>query len=188
MANFRGYQARNPGTGAAEDPRNANLLRWFESVDTDGNKNINAEELQRALKAGNLNFTLGTVTQMIRMYDRDQSGSVTFDEFIDLHKFLYTVQESFLQHDRHQNRNLTYEDAYQAVKFAGFALEARAFESACLVFDAEKKGYFQLDVFIAMCAFFQCAANLFLGFDKDQLGLVTVNFSQFVYCAANLRP
>ena len=47
------------------------LWSWFMAVDADRSGQVNAQELQRALAMGGLNFSLALCAQMIRMHDRD---------------------------------------------------------------------------------------------------------------------
>ena len=72
------------------------LWQWFMTVDTDRSGQINSHELQRALAMGNLNFSLALCQQMIRMHDRDGSGTISFDEFQSLHQFLTNTQVGLL--------------------------------------------------------------------------------------------
>ncbi|THU67091.1 hypothetical protein C4D60_Mb05t21000 [Musa balbisiana] len=75
---------------------NATVLReWFERVDSNRSGNITALQLQGALSVGNLDFSLSIVQQMIRMYDFDGNGTMNFEEFVALNKFLLKVQNLF---------------------------------------------------------------------------------------------
>ncbi|XP_062024382.1 uncharacterized protein LOC133740437 isoform X2 [Rosa rugosa] len=68
---------------------NATLLReWFARVDSEKTGSITAPQLKNALAVGNLEFPLSIVQQMIRMYDFDRNGTMSFEEFVALNKFL----------------------------------------------------------------------------------------------------
>jgi programmed cell death protein 6 len=56
-------------------------VQWFDTVDADRSNAIDVKELQRALQMGNLNFSLQAVAMMIRLHDRDRSGTIDFNEF-----------------------------------------------------------------------------------------------------------
>jgi hypothetical protein len=58
----------------------------------DRNGRLTSIELQSALQLGGLNFSLATVAHIIRIHDRQNSGSITFEEFTKLHEFLTNVQ------------------------------------------------------------------------------------------------
>ncbi|KAK9051887.1 hypothetical protein SSX86_028515 [Deinandra increscens subsp. villosa] len=70
------------------------LKDWFDRVDSDQKGGITSIQLQRALAVGNLQFPLTIVQQMIRMYDFDRNGTMSFEEFVALNKFLLKVARS----------------------------------------------------------------------------------------------
>ncbi|BBN11599.1 hypothetical protein MPTK1_5g13250 [Marchantia polymorpha subsp. ruderalis] len=166
---------------------NNELLRmWFDSVDVDRSGSINCEELQRALAVGNLHFPSSVVNQMIKLYDTDLNGTMSFNEFISLHQFLTVVQDSFQANLRNREQ-LSLNEVYNALTQAGFSLDQPAFYCACQSFDKERRGHFRLDNYMSLCIFLKSARNLFTSFDTSRAGAVTLDFNQFVYCAANMR-
>ncbi|XP_062209763.1 uncharacterized protein LOC133911515 isoform X1 [Phragmites australis] len=179
---------------------NAVVLReWFDRVDAGRTGNITAPQLQSALAVGNLEFPLSVVQQMIRMHDFDRNGTMSFEEFLALNKFLQKVQSVFSTLERgHGFLNL--EEVYEALIKLGFSLDSPAFYTVCehhylfntmlgrsQSFDKSKKGMVRLDEFISLCIFVQSARNLFNSFDTNKQGRVTLDFNQFVYCSANCR-
>ncbi|XP_043698199.1 penta-EF hand domain-containing protein 2-like isoform X2 [Telopea speciosissima] len=145
----------------------ANLREWFQRVDSNNKGSITAPELKSALAVGNLEFPLSVVEQMIRMYDFDRNGTMSFQEFVALNKFLLKVQQAFSDLERGR----------------GFLVPDDVYDS----FDQKKNGRFQLDDVISLCIFLQSARNLFNSFDTAKQGRVTLDFNQLVYCAANCR-
>ncbi|XP_061355737.1 uncharacterized protein LOC133300230 isoform X2 [Gastrolobium bilobum] len=156
------------------------LREWFDRVDSDKSGGITALQLKTALAVGNLEFPLTVVQQMIR------NGSMSFEEFIALNKFLLKVQHAFSDLERGRGF-LVPDDVYEALIKIGFMLDSPAFYSVCESFDQNKNGRFQLDDFIALCVFLQSARNLFNSFDTSKQGRVTLDLNQFVYCTANCR-
>ncbi|KAK6946532.1 EF-hand domain [Dillenia turbinata] len=166
---------------------NARVLRdWFDRVDSDKTGSITAPQLKSALAVGNLEFPLTVVQQMIRMYDFDRNGTMSFEEFVALNKFLLKVQQTFSDLERGRGF-LVHDDVYQALVKLGFSLDSPAFYTACESFDQKKNGRFRLDDFISLCIFLQSARNLFNSFDTAKQGRVTLDLNQFVYCTANCR-
>jgi hypothetical protein len=96
------------------------------------------------------------------------------------------VQTSFSNVSRDQGF-LALNEVYQALQQAGFTLDEPSFYTACQSFDPNRLGKFKLDDYISMCIFLQSAKNLFGAFDTSRIGHITLDFNQFVYCAANLR-
>ncbi|XP_028768079.1 sorcin [Neltuma alba] len=162
------------------------LREWFDRVDSDRSGNITALQLKRALSVGNLEFPLSVVQQMIRMYDFDRNGTMNFEEFVALNKFLLKVQHAFSDLERGRGF-LVPEDVHEALVKVGFMLDSPAFYTVCESFDQSKNGRFRLDDFISLCIFVQSARNLFNSFDAAKQGRVTLDFNQFVYCTGNCR-
>ncbi|CAD5171534.1 unnamed protein product, partial [Musa acuminata subsp. malaccensis] len=162
---------------------NAAVLReWFERVDSNRSGNITALQLQGALSVGNLDFSLSIVQQMIRMYDFDGNGTMNFEEFVALNKFLLKVQNLFTVLERGRGY-LNPDDVYEGLVRLGFSLDSPSFLTVCESFDKNKKGMVRLDEFISLCIFVQSARNLFNSFDTTKQGRVTLDFNQFVYCS-----
>eukprot|EP00268_Persea_americana_P005417 TRINITY_DN11811_c0_g2_i2.p1 TRINITY_DN11811_c0_g2~~TRINITY_DN11811_c0_g2_i2.p1 ORF type:complete len:189 (+),score=31.06 TRINITY_DN11811_c0_g2_i2:59-568(+) len=162
------------------------LREWFDRVDSDHTGNISAPQLKRAFAAGNLEFSISVVQQMIRMYDFDRNGTMNFEEFVALNKFLLKIQHTFSALERGRGF-LIPEDVYEGLVKVGFSLDSPAFYTACESFDQNKKGRFRLDDFISLGIFLQSARNLFNSFDTAKQGRVSLDFNQFIYCTANCR-
>ncbi|KAJ6986187.1 sorcin-like [Populus alba x Populus x berolinensis] len=166
---------------------NTSMLReWFERVDSEKTGNITATQLKCALAVGNLEFPLSVVQQMIRMYDFDRNGTMSFDEFVGLNKFLLKVQQAFSDLERGLGY-LVPDDVYKGLVKIGFSLDSPSFYTVCESFDQKKNGKIHLDDFICLCIFVQSARNLFNSFDTTKQGRVTLDFNQLVYCTANCR-
>ncbi|KAG7010818.1 hypothetical protein SDJN02_27614 [Cucurbita argyrosperma subsp. argyrosperma] len=138
---------------------------------------------QNALAVGNLNFPLSIVQQMIRMYDFDRNGTMSFEGKVCSSQQL---QQAFSDLERGRGY-LVPEDVYEALVKIGFTLDSPAFYTVCESFDQKKNGRFRLDDFISLCIFVQSARNLFNSFDTAKQGRVTLDLNQFVYCTANCR-
>ncbi|KAL2924917.1 Sorcin [Bienertia sinuspersici] len=132
------------------------LKEWFDRVDSARTGNITAPQLKSALAVGNLDLPLSVVQQMIRMYDFDKNGTMSFEEFVALNQFLLKIQQAFS--DLERNRGfLLHDEVYEALVKLGFLLDSPAFYTACESFDQKKNGMFQLDAFISLCIFVQSA-------------------------------
>ncbi|CAL5328808.1 hypothetical protein CsSME_00009037 [Camellia sinensis var. sinensis] len=162
------------------------LREWFDRVDSDKTGSITAAQLKSALAVGNLEFPISVVQQMIRMYDFDRNGTMSFEEFIALNKFLLKVQHAFSDSERDRGY-LVPDDVYEALVKIGFSLDSPAFYTVCESFDQKKNGRFRLDDFIALCIFVQSARNMFNSFDTSKQGRVSLDLNQFIYCTANCR-
>ncbi|KAL6211114.1 hypothetical protein ACLB2K_016342 [Fragaria x ananassa] len=149
---------------------NATILReWFARVDSEKTGSISAPQLKSALAVGNLEFPLSVVQQMIRMYDFDRNGTMSFEV-------------SSGQVNLRGRGYLVPDDVYEALGKIGFLLDSPAFYTVCESFDQKKNEMFRLADFISLCIFVQSARNLFNSFDTAKQGRVTLDLNQFVYC------
>ncbi|XP_052876595.1 uncharacterized protein LOC108489058 isoform X2 [Gossypium arboreum] len=139
------------------------LREWFDRVDSGKTGSITATQLKSAFAIGNLNFPLSVVQQMIRMYDFDRNGTMSFEGPASLLRLR------------------------EAISKIGFVLDSPAFYTACESFDQKKNGRLHLDDFISLCIFLQSARNMFNAFDTGKQGRVTLDLNQFVYCTASCR-
>ncbi|XP_031123802.1 sorcin-like [Ipomoea triloba] len=162
------------------------LKEWFDRVDSDKTGSITAIQLKSVFAIGNLEFPISVVEQMIRMYDFDRNGTMSFDEFAELNKFLQKIQNVFSELERGRGF-LMPDDVYEALTRIGFSLDSPAFYTVCESFDKAKNGKFKLDDFISLCIFVQSARNLFNSFDTSKQGRISLDFNQFCYCTANCR-
>ncbi|KAM7260370.1 hypothetical protein ACFE04_016111 [Oxalis oulophora] len=130
--------------------------------------------------------TLQTIMKEMReMYDFDKNGTMSFEEFVALNKFLTKVQQAFS--DLERDRGYLLPDAvFEGLQKIGFSLDSPAFYTVCESFDKQKNGVFRLDDFISLCIFVQSSRNLFNSFDTAKQGRVTLDFNQFVYCSKSI--
>ncbi|GAB4818296.1 hypothetical protein N2152v2_005342 [Parachlorella kessleri] len=124
---------------------------------------------------------------MIRMHDRDGSGSISFEEFQQLHQFITSTQNAYYQYDRDRSGTLSTDEVFQGLSYAGYRFDQPAFQALIKAFDPDRNGKFGLDEFIAMSVFLTSAGNVFRAFDAAKAGRVTLDFNQFLYAAANCR-
>uniref|UniRef100_A0A164V4D3 EF-hand domain-containing protein n=1 Tax=Daucus carota subsp. sativus TaxID=79200 RepID=A0A164V4D3_DAUCS len=143
--------------------RESNLKVWFDRVDSEKTGSITAAQLKAALSVGNLDFSISVVQQMIRMYDFDRNGTMSFQEFVELNRFLLKVQQAFSDAERAR----------------GYIVPDDVYES----FDQKKNGRFRLDDFISLCIFVHSSRNMFNSFDTSKQGRVTLDLNQFIYCS-----
>mmetsp|Transcript_15340 Transcript_15340/g.32977 ORF Transcript_15340/g.32977 Transcript_15340/m.32977 type:complete len:170 (+) Transcript_15340:1754-2263(+) len=163
------------------------LRQWFRMVDTDNSGEVDASELQIALRQARMNFSLHSCAMLIRMYDASRSGTVNFNEFVGLHRFILSVQQSFARFDADRNGVLDFNEVHQALQFNGFLLDGPAYQAAFSAFDPEKRGSLKMDDYIQLAAFLSAAKSMFEAFDPHRTGTVHLNLSQFVYGTSHLR-
>jgi calmodulin len=71
--------------GEDMDPREVRrLVRLFSRFDADGSGFIDTRELGRALRADGLAVTDAQAANIVRVYDADGNGSISFREFVEI--------------------------------------------------------------------------------------------------------
>ncbi|XP_062216874.1 uncharacterized protein LOC133916981 [Phragmites australis] len=106
---------------------------WFDRVDAGRTENVTAPQLQSALAVGNLDFPLSVVQQMIRMDDFDWNGTMSFEEFLALNKFLQKVQSVFSTLQRGRGF-LSLEEVYECEPFMETKRKKRMLTVKCELF------------------------------------------------------
>eukprot|EP01104_Vermistella_antarctica_P018827 TRINITY_DN7131_c0_g1_i1.p2 TRINITY_DN7131_c0_g1~~TRINITY_DN7131_c0_g1_i1.p2 ORF type:complete len:140 (-),score=31.24 TRINITY_DN7131_c0_g1_i1:393-812(-) len=81
------------------------LQAWFGSVDRDGSGHITAHEMTGA-QYGGAPLRYETAVKLIKVFDRDYSGTIDFYEYASLHKFICAMSHAFIQNDRDRNGTL----------------------------------------------------------------------------------
>eukprot|EP01025_Chloroclados_australasicus_P006662 TRINITY_DN1212_c0_g1_i1.p1 TRINITY_DN1212_c0_g1~~TRINITY_DN1212_c0_g1_i1.p1 ORF type:complete len:170 (-),score=15.68 TRINITY_DN1212_c0_g1_i1:279-788(-) len=163
------------------------LQQRFQIVDADGSGQIDSMELQKALALGEQQFSLAATAKMIRIHDRDGSGTIGFEEFVQLHKFLVNVTSAFKHYDKDNSGCLTADELFHALKDAGFKLESHAFYTLIKIFDPDRTDNLGLSEFVGMVLFMKSADAVFKAFDPENQGRVMMDYNQFVYATANCR-
>lgn len=97
------------------------MQQWFNSVDADRSGSISAQELGGILFNGKP-IGVPVAAKLIRVFDRDGSGTIELREYSALHKFLMNMQNAFFAADRDRSGYIDAQEMHQAVSGAGFQL------------------------------------------------------------------
>ncbi|KAG8701032.1 hypothetical protein FRC08_004316 [Ceratobasidium sp. 394] len=116
-----GFQAGPPqGPPPGADPQ---LWAWFSSVDSDRSNCISAPELQQALVNGDWSpFDLDTVKMLMSIFDTDRSGTIGFNEFSGLWRYIKDWQGVFKHFDRDSSGSIDGNELSQAMSQFGYPL------------------------------------------------------------------
>ncbi|KAL4436914.1 hypothetical protein ABPG75_004053 [Micractinium tetrahymenae] len=170
----------------ATPPSDAELHQWFNAIDTDRTGSITPAELQRAMALGNLHFSLMACAQMVKLHDRDNSGCIGLAEFRSLHMQLTEIRTAFSAAAGGGDA-LSQQQVEQLVQQQGYRLELPALKALCSSFDPDRNGRFGLPEYTMLCLFLTASRNIFSAFDAQRTGRISLDFSQFVYAAAQTR-
>jgi Ca2+-binding EF-hand superfamily protein len=77
---------------------------------------------------------------MIRTFDVNNSGSITYEEFHALHSFVTNAQSTFMTASGGVNNRITANQLRQLLSTSGYNLDVPAFNTVALIFDPDKDG------------------------------------------------
>lgn len=178
----------------------AELQRWFNTVDRDRNGSISASELQQQQWNGN-RFSASTCRSLVKVFDRKQSGEITFAEYAQLHKFVSSMEAAFRKFDRDRNGRLDKLEITNALREGGFHFNPATANTLMRKFATTTGGggattggsntkrpaasaTLNLESFIQLCAFLGSCRSTFQWTDSDRDGQVELTLAQFIGIAA----
>eukprot|EP01100_Stratorugosa_tubuloviscum_P003347 TRINITY_DN180_c0_g1_i1.p1 TRINITY_DN180_c0_g1~~TRINITY_DN180_c0_g1_i1.p1 ORF type:complete len:214 (-),score=114.37 TRINITY_DN180_c0_g1_i1:135-776(-) len=106
------------------------IKQIFQTVDEDRNGRINDTELGRGLLDLGFNFNRQIFTLIMKVVDVDQSGTVEFEEFIDLSLFLTAITQSFNRLSNKENATVNLDALIQIFSACGVRLPREAVSQA----------------------------------------------------------
>jgi Ca2+-binding EF-hand superfamily protein len=190
---FGGFARQDPPPPRGADPQ---LWSWFASVDKDQSGSITADELQRALVNGDwTSFDLDTVKLLMNIFDTDRSGTIGFNEFTGLWKYIKDWQGVFLHFDRDRSGTIDGRELEQALNQFGFRLTPQLLVLLQRKYDvkgsvpvpAAARGYpaaaapgITFDRFVRACVVVKQLTESFSALDTDRDGWVQLNYEKFL--------
>jgi len=178
------YYANQPPTM----PDRNFLYSVFQKVDRDGSGSINANELQSALSNGTFSpFNPETCRLMIGMFDRNNSGTIDFDEFGALWKYVTDWQACFRSFDRDNSGTIDRNELHTALTSFGYRLHPTTIDMLLKKFDRIGQGCVAFDDFIQCCVVLHQLTSAFRQHDTDQDGVIQIHYEQFLQMVMGLR-
>lgn len=175
-----GY-AGPPGPAPGISPE---LWNWFQTVDSDHNGHITAEELQRALLNGNWTpFNAETCRLMIGMFDLDRNGTIDIHEFGSLWKYINDWKACFERFDTDRSGSIDANELQNAFRTFGYQLSVN-FTNLCIrLFDRRLRRSIAFDDFIQCCVMVKTLTDRFREKDATQSGVLKVHYEEFLRMA-----
>jgi Ca2+-binding EF-hand superfamily protein len=160
----------------------------FCRVDKDRSGQISFIELQQALSNGTwAPFNPDTVKLMVGIFDRDGTGSINFQEFSALWKYVTDWLNVFRRFDTDNSGSINKQELKTAVSSFGYRLSETFYDVLVNKFDKQKKGVILFDDFIQVCVMLQTLTSAFRAYDTDQDGMITIGYEQFLTLIFTLR-
>ncbi|KIY73045.1 EF-hand [Cylindrobasidium torrendii FP15055 ss-10] len=169
------------------------LWHWFESVDADRSGAISATELQRALINGDWTpFDLDTVKLLMSIFDVDRSGTIGFNEFAGLWKYIQDWQGVFRHFDADRSGSIEGHELSQALSQFGYRLSPQLLSLVQKKYSAPSGGPggmpmpgagsdgITFDRFVRACVVIKQISESFGRLDSDRDGWIQINYEQFM--------
>ncbi|CAO3573562.1 unnamed protein product [Mortierella alpina] len=179
-------QGRRTSTQAAVVQ--SSLKDWFDAVDTDRSGSLSCEELQRALMNGDWTpFNVETVRLMMNMFDRDNDGTISFNEFIGLWNYIEKWKAAFQTFDLDQSGTIDANELQKALRGFGYNLSEAIINLIVTKYDVRGRGDISFDNFVQSCVTIQTLTDAFRRIDVTNTGVVTMTYEQFLGLVINNR-
>ncbi|KAF5286416.1 hypothetical protein FQR65_LT12597 [Abscondita terminalis] len=160
----------------------------FSRIDRDRSGFITADELQIALSNGSWSpFNPETVRLMIGMFDRQNRGSINFEDFGALWRYVTDWQKCFRSFDRDNSGNIDKHELANALRSFGYRLSDGLVGTLVRKFDRHGHGTILFDDFIQCCVVLYTLTHAFRQYDTDQDGVITIHYEQFLNMVFNLK-
>ncbi|PLW10162.1 hypothetical protein PCANC_14928 [Puccinia coronata f. sp. avenae] len=170
------------------------LRQWFAAVDSDNSGNITAVELQQALVNGDWTpFDLDTVKMLMNIFDTDRSGTIGFDEFAGLWKYIKDWQGAFRHFDADRSGTISGDELRNALDQFGFRLPPYLLQmlqrkyvippgkdTGTIATQRNREGGITFDRFVRCCVVVKSLTEAFQRADTDRDGWVQMSYEQFL--------
>ncbi|VDD75886.1 unnamed protein product [Mesocestoides corti] len=163
------------------------IVEMFQRVDKDRSGQITAEELQAALSNGlGTPFDITCTSLMISIFDQDNNGTISCNEFGQLFNYITAWQNLFYQHDRDRSGTIDLQEFSSALSHFGYNLSPRFVSWLMMRFDRQRLGKIGFDKYIYILVCLQILTKSFSALDMQRRGVVTMSFEQFLGAAFNM--
>ncbi|KOS36193.1 hypothetical protein ACN38_g13086, partial [Penicillium nordicum] len=177
-----------PLTAPSDDPQQ--LFPLFRAANSSHSGALTEGELGSALVNGDYtSFHPRTVRLMIRMFDRDGSGTISFDEFVSLWRYLAAWRELFDRFDEDRSGRVSQPEFEKALVAFGYRLSGKFISIIFGVFESKGKQMsntpkdprltgMSFDLFVQACISLKRMTDVFKRYDDDRDGYITLSFEE----------
>lgn len=160
----------------------------FQRVDRDRSGFISADELQSALSNGTWTpFNAETVRLMIGMFDKQNTGTINFNDFGALWKYVTDWQNCFRGFDTDNSGSIDRNELKTALTSFGYRLSDWLIDMLVRKYDRMGRGTILFDDFIQCCITLHTLTSAFRAHDTNQSGVITIHYEQFLSMVFSLK-
>ncbi|KAK9899451.1 EF-hand [Cystobasidium minutum MCA 4210] len=178
-----------PPCPAGVDPK---LWQWFHIVDVDGSGSITPHELQQALINGDHSkFDKDTIAMLFGMFDVDRNGTIGFNEFVSIFKYVESWQGVFRRYDIDRSGTIEPHELERALSDFEYRLSPRLINLLCKKYSSisvDPRGSsttpgINFDRFVRCCVSVKALTDSFMAADTDRDGWAQISYDQFLAMA-----
>jgi Ca2+-binding EF-hand superfamily protein len=166
-------------------------------VDADRSGHINATELQQALVNGDWTpFDLDTIKLLMTIFDTDRSGTIGFNEFTGLWRYIKDWQNVFRHFDADRSGSIDGQELSNALRQFGYNLSPQLLtlveKKYAGASSAARPAYGQpppgitFDRFVRACVVVKQVTEAFQKLDTTRSGWIQINYDTFMQTVLTL--
>lgn len=178
-----GFQSQVGGYPSANPAIDPTIASWFRAVDQDNSGQVNAAELRLALQNGNWSqFSEEACSLMISMFDKNHTGTIDVQEFIQLFSFINQWTETYRRYDRDNSGTINENELNTALQQMGYRLSPQFVGLIVTKFSPRARAI-TLDNFILINIKIRNLTESFKSRDREMKGVVTISYEDFLNMA-----
>ncbi|KAL9113409.1 MAG: hypothetical protein Q9227_002450 [Pyrenula ochraceoflavens] len=186
--------APSPAPPPAAD--STDLFPLFRAANASNTGTLSESELGSALvNADYTSFDPHTIRVMMQMFDATGKGSVTYDEFVSLWRFLAAWRELFERFDEDRSGKVSLNEFTKALAAFGYRLSPPFIGVLYNTFTISRQAGrrpsgasgMSFDLFVQACISLKRLTDVFKGYDDDRDGYITMSFEEFLTECLKLR-
>ena len=184
-------QNRPPRTPNPPDPDSPELFPLFRAANKSQSGSLSEAELSSALVNGDYTaFDPHTIRVMMQMFDTSGRGSINYEEFVALWRFLAAWRELFERFDEDRSGRISLQEFSKSLVAFGYRLSPQFVSNLYNTFNRNKRGDtpgMSFDLFVQACVSLKRLTDTFKTYDDDRDGYITISFEEFLMECLKLR-
>jgi len=168
-------------------PQGADPILWnnFCMNDTDHSGTINTNELMKILaNEDNTSYSLDTLHVLMSIFDKDKSGTIDFQEFCKLWKYINEWKILFKKFDTDNSGNISNVELKNALTCFRIPISERVITS--IINKYGKNNEICFDKFINVCINIRTIIDEFIKVDTDRDGHIMISHDDLIYMFFNI--